>query len=39
MSRIYRKSVAPVFGPKGLVHPKVARPLPESRNTLNKVGG
>jgi hypothetical protein len=38
MSRIYRKSVAPVFGPKGIVHPRVAQPPPESRNTPNQVG-
>jgi hypothetical protein len=37
VSRICQKSVTPVFGPKGLVHPRVARPppwpLPESRTT------
>jgi hypothetical protein len=28
ISRICQKSATPVFGPKGLVHPRVARPLP-----------
>jgi hypothetical protein len=35
MSKIYQKSVTPVFWPKGLVHPRFAWPhpwpLPESR--------
>jgi hypothetical protein len=42
ISRICQKSVAPVFGPKGLVHPRVARPPPwpppESRMNPIRVG-
>jgi hypothetical protein len=41
-SRICQKSATPVFGPKGLVHPRVAWPPPwpppESRTTPIQVG-
>jgi hypothetical protein len=37
-SRIGQKSAMPVFGPKGLIHPRVARPPPESRTTPIQVG-
>jgi hypothetical protein len=42
-SRIYQKSAMPVFGPKGFLHPRVARPppwpLPKLRTTSIQVGG
>jgi hypothetical protein len=42
MSKIYQKSVTPGFGPKGLVHPRFARPhpwpSPESRTNPIQVG-
>jgi hypothetical protein len=42
ISRIYQKSATPIFGPKGFVHPRVARPSPwprpESRTTPFQVG-
>jgi hypothetical protein len=42
ISRIYRKSATPVFGPKGFVHPSVARPPPcpppDSRTNPIQVG-
>jgi hypothetical protein len=37
-SRICQKSTTSIFRPKDLVHPRVARPPPESRTTPIQVG-